>query len=59
MDTDDYVDQCSSFLAESQTYRPASTYPHTTIKKEVEDTIIPFKESLKNININTYFYQQV
>ena len=56
MDTDDYVDQCSSILAESQTYRPASTYPHTTIKKEVEDTIIPFKETLKNINPHLYKY---
>ena len=56
MDTDDYLTQCCRILRDSNTYRPATSYPKEEIKTSAEYTTMPFKEILKSINPKLYKY---
>ena len=56
MDTDDYIAQCTTLLMDEKTYRLAETYPHSTIKDSIENTIVPFKELLQQLNTQLYKY---
>ena len=47
LDTEDYINQCTSILENKQVYRLAKTYPHQIIQEEIENTITPFKPVLK------------
>ena len=46
MDTDDYIGQCISQLSDINTYRLATNYPRSDIKKQVMNTIIRFKPQI-------------
>lgn len=53
MDTDD---QCTALLMDEKTYRLAKTYPYSTIKESIENTITPFKELLQQLSTQVYKY---
>ena len=56
MDTDDYITQCTTLLMDYNTYRSAHHYPHTEIRRSLEEIIAAFKEEIKHLNKHLYNY---
>ena len=54
MDTDDYIGQCISQLSDTNTYRLATNYPRSDIKKQVVNTIIRFKPQIHRYDWKLY-----
>ena len=54
MDTDDYIGQCISHLSDTNTYRLATNYPRSDIKKQVMNTVIRFKPQIHQYNWKLY-----
>ena len=54
MDTDDYLAQCTSHLADITTYRLAEHYPRETIRRHLMNTVTSFKPQLSGYNKRLY-----
>ena len=54
MDTDDYIRQCISQLSDTNTYRIATNYPRSDIKRQVVNTIIRFKPQIHQYDWKLY-----
>ena len=54
LNTDDYITQCVNLLSDSNTYRPASSYPKNEIKRLINNTIISFKPQLFQFSKRLY-----
>ena len=56
MDTDDYIQQCTSLLSDTSTYKIAQTFPSSTIAKKVANTIAAFRQQIQNHHMHLYTY---
>jgi hypothetical protein len=54
LNTDDYLSQCVNLLSDSNTYRPASSYPKNEIKRLISNTFISFKPQLSQFSKRLY-----
>ncbi|XP_064402509.1 uncharacterized protein LOC135348235 [Halichondria panicea] len=54
MDTDDYLHQCSTLLADKTTYRLAQEYPTTDIQRKLQNTISSFAPQIKSLHKDLY-----
>ena len=54
MDTDDYIAQCTSHLADTTTYRLAEHYPRESIRRQLTNAVISFKPQLSGYNKRLY-----
>ena len=56
MDTDDYIQQCTSLLSDTSTYKIAQIFPSSTITKKVANTIAAFRQQIRNHHRHLYTY---
>ncbi len=56
MDTDDYITQCTTQLSNTETYRQAPEHPTNNIRKQLQNTLVKFKEHLQPRNKALYKY---
>ena len=54
VDTDDYIAQCMSHLADTTTYRPAEHHPREDIRRHLVNTIVSFKAQLSGYDRRLY-----
>ena len=54
MDKDDYIMQCMTLLADTNTYRRRTEYPTKDISNLLTSTLIRFKRALYNYNTTSY-----
>ena len=54
MDKDDYILQCMTFLADTNTYRRRTEYSTKDISNLLTNTLISFKHTLYNYNTTSY-----
>lgn len=54
MDTDDYIQQCTTLLADTATYRLAQQYPTSDIEHALQSTITSFSQQIKSIHKNLH-----
>ncbi len=54
MDTDDYLQQCTTILNDNTTYRLAQDYPTSDIEHELYTTVSSFFRQIKSLHKNLY-----
>ena len=52
LDTDDYIQQCTTLLSDKSTYRLVQGYPATDIQQRLQRTIIAYSTELKALHKN-------
>ena len=56
LDTDDYIKECTTHLADTSTYRLANAYPKQEIIKLIQNVVISFKKHLHDYDKRLYNY---
>ena len=54
MDTDDYITQCMAHLTDTTTYTLTHTYPSADIKRQIQNTLVHFKDEIEAHNKHLY-----